>query len=240
MTTAHTITDEDWLDHAWCKRSGQGDRWIYPDGRHPPADRTPEHAQQRCAPCPVQYECARYTLQRTLPFDMIQAGKAWGRTEIERLHTAEELADEHGLPAPTSVTNNRGTKPGSTYTHNRGHCARCSRFMLSDNHKLGPGEARYGGRDMCDRCYKHILREEDRASRPRQPHPGLPDSIIRDNHARSRQRQERVAATRTLIAEMDNNYAAMRAELVRRYNCSESTAEKYIIDARRKERETAS
>lgn len=238
MTTAHHIISDDWLDHAWCKRSGQGDRWIYPDGRNPPADRTPQNARNRCAPCPVQHECARYTLQRTLPFDMIQAGKAWGRTEIERLRTAQELADEHQLPRPTSVTNNRGTKTGSTYTPNPGRCARCQRFLMSNTHKLGRGEARYGGRGMCDRCYKRTIREEDRASRPRQPHPGLPDSIIQDNHARSRQRQERVEATRGLITDMDNNYAAMRAELIRRYKCSESTAEKYIIDARRRIRET--
>lgn len=230
MTTA-PISD-DWLDHAWCKRSGQGDRWIYPDGRNPPADRTPQHAQQRCAPCPVLEACAKYTLQRTLPYDMIQAGKAWGRTEIERLHTAKELADEHQLPAPTNVTNNHDTTPDTSHADNRGRCTLCTRFLVTSP-RFGHGEARSGGRGMCSRCYKRTLRDEERARQPNAPHPGLPESIIQDNTARSRERQERIEAAGVIFTEAGNDYAATRAELIRRYGCSKTTARKYIMYARR-------
>jgi hypothetical protein len=152
------MTDIDWRQRAECRRY-PSELWF------------PEHSNQSqravdiCTSCPVRRQCAEEAVRRDERYAIVAGFRCGEKKERDALKDWLGNAPEKA-PKPRHYVR----------AQNPGRCVDCDMPTASRANKKR-GDARYGGRGRCERCYQILRRDQE----PDSPDARIPAGPVREH-----------------------------------------------------------
>jgi len=152
------MNDLDWRRRAAC-REFSSDLWF------PEQSNQSKRAVDICHVCPVRRQCAEDAVKRDERWAIVAGFRCGEKKE------REAMKDWLGAPVV------QAPKPRHyVRSENPGRCVDCD-MPTASRAAMKRGDARYGGRGRCERCYQILRRDQD----PESPDARIPAGPVREH-----------------------------------------------------------